>query len=196
MGRDPGSVVSPDEVWCGDGRGARVIVVGVTGHRGITGDIAEYTAAEMRRILSPLAGTGFAGISCLADGADTIFADTVLGLGGRLIAVIPATGYREYQPVAHRRDFDRLLDAAAEIRDQNRAVPDRTSLMSASRLLVDASDEVVAVWDGLPARGFGGTADVVGYVRERGKPLRIIWPGGTIRADPDPVTESGDPEVR
>jgi predicted Rossmann fold nucleotide-binding protein DprA/Smf involved in DNA uptake len=169
-----------------------MIVVGVTGHRGISGALAEYTAAEMRRILAPLAAGGFAGISCLADGADTIFADAVLELGGRLIALIPAAGYREYQPAGHRRDFDRLLHAATEIRDQDSAVPDRPSLMSASRLLVDASDEILAVWDGLPARGHGGTADVVRYVREQGKPLRVIWPAGAVRADPAPMTGTAD----
>jgi len=31
------------------------------------------------------------------------------------------------------------------------------------------------VWDGKPARAYGGTADVVAYAREQGTPVRVIW---------------------
>ncbi|MER5913805.1 hypothetical protein ABT124_25810, partial [Streptomyces sp. NPDC001982] len=48
-------------------------------------------------------------------------------------------------------------------------------------LLVDQADELLAVWDGQPARGFGGTADVVAYAHRQGVPVRIIWPEGATR---------------
>ena len=35
--------------------------------------------------------------------------------------------------------------------------------MAASKLMVDGIDELYAVWDGKPARAYGGTADVVAY---------------------------------
>ncbi len=53
--------------------------------------------------------------------------------------------------------------------------------MAASRLMVDEADELFAVWDGEPARAFGGTADVVAYAREHGTPVRVIWPDGAQR---------------
>ncbi len=172
--------------------------VGVTGHRGLTEEQSGLIAAELRRVLRPLAVGGLAGITCLADGADTVFADVVLQLGGRLISVIPAVGYRELQPPSHLGDFDRLLKSSAEVRRQDRPTPDLASLMDASRLLVDASDRILAVWDGLPARGFGGTADVVDYARRRSCPVQIIWPRGAVRqpvnttADADPTTPRAD----
>jgi hypothetical protein len=55
------------------------------------------------------------------------------------------------------------------------------SHMAASKLMIDAADELYAVWDGKPARGYGGTADVVAYARERGIPVRVIWPDGAQR---------------
>jgi len=55
------------------------------------------------------------------------------------------------------------------------------SHMVASRLIVDAADELYAVWDGLPARGYGGTADVVAYARGHGTSVRVIWPDGAQR---------------
>jgi hypothetical protein len=53
--------------------------------------------------------------------------------------------------------------------------------MAGSELLVDQADELLAVWDGQPARGYCGTADVVAYARQKGAPVRIIWPEGTTR---------------
>ena len=38
-----------------------------------------------------------------------------------------------------------------------------------------------AVWDGQPARGYGGTADVVNEAHRRGLPVTIIWPDGANR---------------
>ena len=46
---------------------------------------------------------------------------------------------------------------------------------------VDRSSVLVAVWDGQPARGLGGTADVVAYARQRGVPMEVIWPQGATR---------------
>jgi hypothetical protein len=55
------------------------------------------------------------------------------------------------------------------------------SHMAASEFMVDRADELYAVWDGLPARSYGGTADVVTYARDQGKPVRIFWPEGAHR---------------
>jgi hypothetical protein len=55
--------------------------------------------------------------------------------------------------------------------------------MAASKLMVDEADELYAVWDGQPARSYGGTADVVAYAREHGIPVRVIWPAGAQRDD-------------
>jgi len=41
---------------------------------------------------------------------------------------------------------------------------------------VNACDVFLALWDGEPARGRGGTAEVVAYARELGRPLIVIDP--------------------
>jgi hypothetical protein len=38
------------------------------------------------------------------------------------------------------------------------------------------TDRLYAVWDGKPARGYGGTADVVAEAEKRGIPVTVIWP--------------------
>jgi len=55
------------------------------------------------------------------------------------------------------------------------------SHMAASKMMIGAADVLYAVWDGQPARDYGGTADVVTYAQERGLPVRVIWPHGARR---------------
>jgi hypothetical protein len=104
----------------------------------------------------------------------------VTDLGGRLEAIIPAARYRDCLPADCRPEYDRLL-AAAAVRRLPFTVPGAESYMAASRPMIDSADELYAVWDGQPARGYGGTADVVAYARERGTPVRVIWPAGARR---------------
>ncbi len=54
--------------------------------------------------------------------------------------------------------------------------------MEASNAMLDRADRLFAVWDGKPARGYGGTADVVSEARKRGLPVTIIWPEGATRS--------------
>ncbi len=53
--------------------------------------------------------------------------------------------------------------------------------MAGSELLVGLVDEVLAVWDGRPARGYGGTADVVAYAIRTGVPVHVLWPDNASR---------------
>lgn len=50
-----------------------------------------------------------------------------------------------------------------------------------SEILVGLVDELIAVWDRKPARGYGGTADVVAYAKRTGVPVRVLWPEGAGR---------------
>jgi len=48
---------------------------------------------------------------------------------------------------------------------------DEESYYQAGRWIVDHCDWMVAVWNGLPSRGRGGTADIVAYARRTQRPL-------------------------
>ena len=53
--------------------------------------------------------------------------------------------------------------------------------MAASQAMLASADRLYAVWDGQPARGYGGTADVVAEAEKRGIPVTVIWPEGAVR---------------
>lgn len=139
--------------------------VAISGHRGLPADTDQLIGPELARLVT---------------GPDTSFADLVLRRGGCLIAVVPAATYRDGLPGWHHRHYDRLL-AAAEIHRLDHADSTADAHMAASELMVDLADELIAVWDGAPARGPGGTADVVAYARGRGVPVHVIWPPGATR---------------
>lgn len=154
--------------------------IAISGHRGLPGPTSALVAKAIRVALEE-AGPQVTGISCLADGADQIFARTVTDLGGNLEAIIPADQYRAALPADSHYEYDRLLAMAANSCLLPFAEPTPESFMAASELMVDTADELFAVWDGEPARGFGGTADVVAYAHECGKPVNVIWPDGAQR---------------
>jgi hypothetical protein len=77
--------------------------------------------------------------------------------------------------------YDALLAKAAAVRRLPLTASTPESHMAASKLMVDQTDELHAVWDGKPALAYGGTADVVAYAREHGTLVRVIWPDGAQR---------------
>jgi hypothetical protein len=157
--------------------------IAVAGHRDLPPDTAELVDAEIRALLEEvLAGeSSITGLSCLADGADQIFARAVLELGGTLEAVIPAQRYREALPREARQGYDELFGHAEQVHRLPFVESTSESHMAAGRRMLDDADELLAVWDGQAARGYGGTADVVAEARSRGMRVRVVWPPGAHR---------------
>lgn len=48
-----------------------------------------------------------------------------------------------------------------------------------------------AVRDGKPARGIGGTADIVSYARQNGIPVAVLWPEGAHTSRPTRIPATG-----
>ncbi|BBX66546.1 hypothetical protein MPSYJ_00070 [Mycolicibacterium psychrotolerans] len=130
-------------------------------------------------MLSPY--DSFIGYSCLAAGADQLFATEVLAAGGKLHVVLPSAGYATtfHGPDATR--YRQLLSAASDRTELTFPAPSAPAYHAAGRLIADLSDVLVAVWDGRAARGEGGTADIVEHARSLSRDVRIIWPAGVTR---------------
>lgn len=154
--------------------------IAVSGHRGLNDVTAHLIDQAMRDVLTPEA-PGLTGLSCLADGADQIFARVVLDLGGQIEVIIPAEQYRDALPEHAHPEYDELLALAAEVHRMPFRESSPESHMVASEYMLDLANNLIAVWDGKPARAFGGTADVVAAARQRGIRVRIIWPPGAER---------------
>ncbi|MFB4300778.1 hypothetical protein [Actinomadura sp. NTSP31] len=155
--------------------------IAITGHRDLDGPTAALVRREIRALLAPFAGD-LAGVSCLAAGADQIFARAVLDLGGRLEVIVPAAGHAAALGGRARLGFEELAARASGVRQLGYSAPGPGPYLEAGLAMLDRADRLVAVWDGAPARGRGGTAEIVEHARRRGIPVDVVWPGGAVRA--------------
>ncbi len=153
----------------------------ITGHRGLPSATMQLVDDALRAEIARYADSELVGLSCLADGADALFAQAVLDAGGRLIAVVPAAQYRDGLPESHHPTYDTLFGRASEVIRLEHTESDSTAHMHASQRMIAHADRLLAVWDGKPARGLGGTADVVDAARKRGRSVTVLWPAGAVR---------------
>ncbi|GIE89999.1 hypothetical protein [Actinoplanes regularis] len=155
---------------------------GVTGHRTLPPGIADRAMNHWRRVLPT--GAALLGVSSLADGADQLFAAHILAVGGTLEAVLPSP-WKKYAGSltadGGRARLESFVRAAATVITMPYAEPCDQGYLAAGQTVVDRCDHLFAVWDGLPARGLGGTADIVAYARARGCPVTVLWIDGVHR---------------
>jgi len=179
----------------GDGRIPFTIRVGVTGHRALSTEAAvtEGTRAALacvRDLLPPSALTPVVhcAISSLAEGSDRLVAEVVLDQSGSTLEVPLPMAIDEYRTDFETEDsraaFDRLLSRAAVVVEAPPCETRQEAYERAGRYVVDRCDVLVAVWDGEPSRGQGGTADVVAYALEQRVPVLVVpVSGGEVVED-------------
>ncbi|GEP01194.1 hypothetical protein [Methylobacterium haplocladii] len=147
---------------------------------GETGARAVYGAERERprlRLLSPL-----------AEGSDRLVAEIALELGYELDVALPfarADYAKDFTDGASRAAFERFLGpdtapAAYLALDGGRGDDEARSYEAVGRLVVRNCDLLIAVWDGRPAKGRGGTADIVRFSARFGPP--IWWIDATAAA--------------
>ncbi|RDG34539.1 hypothetical protein [Streptomyces corynorhini] len=154
----------------------------VTGHMDLTGESVPLVRAALREVLAQYR-EDLTGVSCIAAGADSLFAEEVTAIGGRLVVVVPSQDYRAAKVKPdHAPVFDRLVEAAAEVLTMPHESANRQAYESANAVLLERADRLVAVWNGAPPTGKGGgTADVVAEARSVGIPVDVVWPDGAAR---------------
>ncbi|WP_328316696.1 hypothetical protein [Streptomyces sp. NBC_00388] len=155
--------------------------IGVTGHRSIPPGVLAHVREELRALLAGYAGP-LEALSSLAAGADQLFAGLALDYGARLTAVIPSGDYElGFCDPGELAGYRRLRGRAS--REVRMDFPHSTdeAYYAAGTYIADRCDRLVAVWDGLPARGLGGTGDIVSYALAAGKPVTVIWREGVKR---------------
>ncbi len=154
--------------------------IGVTGHRSIPAAVEPSVRSGMCRLLRD--DGSLEALTSLAAGADQLFADIALASGVPVTAVIPGMDYEAHLGDAAAQAAYRRILGFCTVRVQLPAEPtDEEAYSAAGRWIVDHADRLVAVWDGRPARGPGGTGEVVAYARRTGVPVTVLWEPGVPR---------------
>ena len=169
--------------------------LGVTGHRSIGDEPA--VARAISRLLGRLSDTlahqdvaplSWTIVSPLARGADRLAARAILDeKGGRLEVVtpFPLHEYRkDFSGGADIEEFEQLLARASHVHEIG-SLPvgpavvageplDRdAAYLRAGEEMVDACEMVLAIWNGRPAAGPGGSADIVAYALHQQRV--VLW---------------------
>ena len=165
--------------------------------KAIDAEVEKLFPEESRRNIERVrrAGTtaiSFCVLSPLAEGADRLVARAVLtDPDARLDVVLPLAleDYLEdFATEESRKEFEELLGRSRKpvflrmrrIQDDRRdpggqAELRRDAYSQVGRYVVDHCDVLIAVWDGQPSRGRGGTAEIVQYAQEQNRPIIRVW---------------------
>lgn len=87
--------------------------IGITGHRDLTPRTVELLCSEFARLLTQKPGLTTC-ISCLAEGADQLFAQAVLTHGGQLDAIVPSLGYGDPMSPDGHREYDNRIPSSGD----------------------------------------------------------------------------------
>lgn len=178
-----------------------VLPIGFTGHRNLSDESQSrnliYELLRDRKQSSPAL---LYGVSSAASGGDLLFAESCIELGIPLRILLPAPKNQ------FREDFDESSWLRAEqvfrqalsveVIDGGECREER--YYHCSLETVRLSRLMVALWDGEPSRGPGGTAETVSFAESLGMP--VIWihsVTGAVRNLNEPAAEKllHDPEL-
>lgn len=154
-----------------------VLAVGFTGHRKVP-----YEAKSRQVIRDFLAQQKAShhgilyGVSSAAAGGDQLFAESCLELSIPLRILLPRPAEQ------FRADFDdtswqrtvHIMENAISVEVTGRFEARDEQYYDCGIQTVAESQLLVALWDGQPARGIGGTQDIVSYARKTGHPIAWI----------------------
>jgi len=167
--------------------------VGVTGHRVLAH--ADRLAEEVARALpliqnmvctSPATPVLLTVVSPLAEGADRLVARQALARPGATLEAVLPLPVADYQTTfsseESRQEFREALAGAATLTELPAVETREEAYEQAGHYVVERCDVLLALWDGRPAAGQGGTADVVAWARDRDVPVYWIHTEPPFRA--------------
>ncbi len=152
--------------------------IGITGHQQLpTEESWKWVRSQIDELFRSYSREDPEAYSSLAAGADQTFAAVAIESGRPLHVIIPCT---EYEKAFKSKDalerFRAMRDQAVTVRTGAFNGPSEEAFLQAGKDIVEGVDLLVTVWDGQPARGKGGTEDIVEFAQQKGLPILHINP--------------------
>jgi hypothetical protein len=148
--------------------------LGIVGHRYLASpEIVAFVADQSAAILKQAKSehTNLVALSAIAEGADTVFAEAALALEIPLEIVRPFDEYAaDFKTLSSRKRYEQLRAAARREAKLSYKKRSNVAYKAAMNWVVDRSDVLVVAWNGLAAKGEGGTGDAVKQVVRLNRP--------------------------
>jgi hypothetical protein len=157
------------------------LIMGVSGHRWVNESPKLLNAIDevLEKIIECYSSKELVLVSPLAEGADRIVAKRAISLPNvRLIALLPfpmEEYLEDFSSKESEREFQELYYQAEQVEELPGSLDREEAYLELGKVLINQSDLVIAIWDGKPAKGKGGTEEVVQMAREQGMPLAWIF---------------------
>src|SRR5258708_5538098 len=153
--------------------------IGISGHQQLGDETTvQFVSQQLRELLITYReqayqqGKDIVAHSALALGADQLVIRTASELNIPVEVIIPCAKYGEIFPSREARDeYHRLLRYSRNVHRLPFEDCSEDAYLAAGHWIVDQSDLVILVWNGYPAAGKGGTADIASYSRLVGRPF-------------------------
>ena len=160
-------------------RSPDTVIVSVTGHRFLRN--IEELLAPIDNVLAAIQvrwpDRSLTIISSLAEGGDRLVAQRALAkFHARLVVPLPMSEDEyslDFEQAGSDQEFRMLLGRASEIVRFPSASDRPAAYAETGHYLLSQCDVLIALWDGLPPHGDGGTATVVSSARKMAHPL--VW---------------------
>lgn len=152
------------------------MIIGITGHQTIADPSRwGWVRAQFDTILRRH-GQGGRVLAALAIGADQLFVTVALEQCLPVDVVLPCQDYEATFSQENRQRYSELLTRAATIQTLPFDHPSEEAFLAAGQFVVNRCDLLVALWNGKPAAGKGGTGDIIAYAQSLCRPIIHIQP--------------------
>jgi hypothetical protein len=156
---------------------SEVLAIGFTGHRKVSAEakirplIRDFLAQQKQSHIGIVYG-----ISSVASGGDQLFAESCLELDIplRILLPRPADQFRTDFDDASWQRTERIMSKAISVEVTGRHESKTEQYYDCGIQTVSESQLLMALWDGQPSRGTGGTQEMVAYARKTGHPIAWI----------------------
>jgi hypothetical protein len=165
-----------------------VIKIGVCGHRHLPHleHLEMGIRVAVKRIQAAYANANYQVYSCLAEGADRLLARRLVEtLAADLIVILPLPEreyLQDFQTKESIQEYWNLKLLARQVITPAHEQARPQAYRVTNDYLVANCDLLLAIWDGEPARGPGGTGEIVEMFRQAGLPLLWINDDQTLDA--------------
>ena len=149
---------------------------GITGHQNIGSDeTIEWVTIVLSEIIKKLSIE--LGFTSLAIGADQLFAQLLKQNNIPFTVIIPSNEYEQtFQNSADLETYQNLLNTATHKIKLPFIKPNEIAFYEAGKKIVSLYDIIIAIWNGQPAKGLGGTGDIVKYAQSINRSILHINP--------------------
>ncbi len=156
-----------------------LLKIGVTGHRKLKNidELIKIVQVELKKISNSYLLERI--ISPLADGSDRIIAEVLMnGFAANLIVPLPfeKDEYTKDFSEDSKKQFDSYLEKASNLYEVDSLETNsrKECYFNVGKEVVNQCNVLIALWDGKPANGIGGTGDIVKYAKKKRKAILYI----------------------